>query len=184
MAYFDKETYERKEAYAHRVSYESIAIIAEALGLDCDDERLEALERLSHIRHEIHSTQHPESLVTGNDDNLMRNVNLIGHQYSTGEITPLVNELHLIDDWFPTITLPELSDDDSFRYRIEYFNGTVPEDWDDDDNYDELSSLCYETEFFGCREIIDDWSDSVRRWFGKVNKKYGTKFPALGGCNE
>lgn len=179
MAYFDKETYERKREYAYNRSWESKEIIAKALGIDEDDERLIALGELSHIRHEIHSTQHPESLVSGNNFELKQNCDLVGHQFSCGgELSTLVDDLHLIDQCFPTITLPETSDEiDTFRERIEYFGEKVPEDWDDEENYDELCNLCYEVEYFGCREIIDAWSKDVRDWFRQVNEKYGTSFP-------
>lgn len=193
MAYFDKETYERKARYAYRISREGLEKIAVYLvsenpkynNADLDDEdiqdeidkkiegliyELEPIAELSHKRHEIHSTDRSH-FIYGSVD-----LHKVGTEYSDGCLIDDVNELsekyNLVNEKIPYIKLPECdtyidSDEDILNYY----------GIDISDDEDENHINAYEALFEDWDDCIDNWSHSVRKWFRKLNEKFGTDFP-------
>ena len=193
MAYFDKETYERKRNYAHRISREGLEKIATQLVLEdpkyenvnLDDEdvqdeidkeiegliyELEPIAKLSHKRHEIHSTNRGHFIADSFD------LHKVGTEYSDGCLIDDVNELNkkynLVDEKIPYIKLPEVDFDiDSDEDILDYYGINISDD--EDENH----TNAYEALFEDWDDCINKWSDSVRKWFRKLNEKFGTDFP-------
>lgn len=191
MAYFDKETYERKRNYAYRVSSEGLEKIANQLVLedpkyenaDLDDEtiqeqieseiedliyELEPIAELSHLRHNIHSDGHDTSFhFSFQDSEIIDNANEINKKYNLNK-----NEIPYPN----TEDLPSLDDDNWLL--CEEFDLDEDEWLDEDgdwigDKYEDIYEMVVER----VREEKDRWSDSVRKWFRTLNEKFGTNFP-------
>ena len=129
------------------------------------------IANLSHKRHEIHSTSVDKFV-----ENLSE-LHTIGTQYSTGDsliddVNRINKKYHLVDDDVPFISVVELMlDVDSTEEILEYY-GEKPSD-DDDADTNRILNLLVED----WAEKIDSWSNSVRGWYGKLNEKFGTRFP-------
>lgn len=125
----------------------------------------------SHKRHEIHSTSVDKFV-----GNLIE-LHSIGSQYSTrdcliDEVNHINKKYHLADDDIPFISEVELMPDvDSTEEILEYY-GEKPSD-DDNADTNRVIELLAEDWW----EKIDSWSNSVRGWYGKLNEKFGTRFP-------
>lgn len=187
--FFSKEAYERKAEYAYRVSVESIIVIANNIAKtnniqedDINDliEELEPIAELSHTRHTIHSTDRFHFLY-GN--NVSRLLNAVENEYYEGELVYVVNGINkkykLVDSDVEYLKIPIMDlDIDSCNDIIEYYGEEVSED--EFENKDLAVNLLYED----WDNKINNWSNSVRVWFGKLNKKFGSKFPSsLSGIN-
>lgn len=167
MAYYSKETYERKREYAANIAYDGIHRIAEATGMA--EDALDIVAEASSLRHELHSESRKTEVI------LRGKFNRVGTQYTVDRtLADEINDLHLIDDAFPTIIEPDITDDDSTQDIFDYCDEKIPKDVDDEDELRwlalDLLQSCFD-------EAVNTWSDSVRAWFAKINEKYGTDFP-------
>lgn len=195
MANLTKEEFQRKADYANRISKEGMdKIIYSILTKNTTEEKAKIIKEqidsktysdeminlfmelmpiadLSHKRHEIHSTSVDKFV-----ENLSE-LHTIGTQYSTGDsliddVNRINKKYHLVDDDVPFISEVELMlDVDSTEEILEYY-GEKPSD-DDDADRNRILNLLVED----WAEKIDSWSNSVRGWYGKLNEKFGTRFP-------
>lgn len=193
MAYFSKEIYDRKRDYAYRISNEGLEKIAlylvaenpkyKNVNFESDDElldemdseiegliyELEPIAELSHKRHEIHSD--------GDDSHM---------DWWDNEIIDIITKVTELNDTYNLINIDVPS--------IDYEDEGVDLDWDnwlicdvldlDEDEYledgqwiDGKYDEVYEKACEYNRELKDEWSDSVRKWFKEINKKFDTDFP-------
>lgn len=193
MAYFSKDTYDRKRNYAYRISKEGLEKIALYLvsenpkykNADLDDENvqdeidseiedliyeLKPIAELSHKRHEIHSTDRRHFMSDSSD------LHEVGTEYSDGclidEVNALNKKYNLVNEKIPYIKLPEVDFDiDSDEDILNYYGIDVS----DDEN--ENHTNAYETLFEDWDDCINKWSNSVRQWFKELNEKFDTDFP-------
>ena len=184
MAYFSKEVYERKREYAYRQSANNLEIMAEYYaqrdGLTEDDDEyedtvadyenmFEPIAELSHLRHEIHSS------------GVHYNLDFWESQYET--LIDEVNELNQKYELAPTdvkqFDYESLPDNMMSNSEICDFMGWDESDWLDEygDLIDDKKDEFYDNIAYAISEEIDEWSGSVRKWFGYVNQKFGTNFP-------
>lgn len=193
MAYFSKDIYDRKRDYAYRISNEGLEKIALYLvsenpkykNADLDDEdvqneidkeiedliyELEPIAELSHLRHNIHSTDRGHFIADSSD------LHKVGTEYSDGCLIDDVNELNkkynLVDEKLRYISLPQCDMDiDSDEDILDYYGEDISED--EDENHEKAYELLFED----WDDCINKWSDSVRQWFREINKKFDTDFP-------
>ena len=195
MANLTKEEFQRKADYANRISKEGMdKIIYSILTKNTTEEKAKIIKEqidsktysdemfnlfmelmpiadLSHKRHEIHSTSVDKFV-----ENLSE-LHTIGTQYSTGDsliddVNRINKKYHLVDDDVPFISEVELMlDVDSTEEILEYYGEKTSDDDDADKN--RILNLLVED----WAEKIDSWSNSVRGWYGKLNEKFGTRFP-------
>lgn len=193
MAYFDRNTYDRKREYAYNVSSSGIDEIAVAIlkkqGITTDDdnfdfelenlvEELQPIADLSHERHEMHSSRDYSDDtsyfdVLGNqfsDDGLLVKVNELNDKYNIVE-QKLPNYFEITEiDWEAGYDLKDLCEE----YDIDY-----DDNWEEDSKQynnaiEEVNIALMEEN----RRRKDEASKIIRDWFYVINKKYGTNFPS------
>lgn len=157
-------------------------------------DELEPIADLSHFRHKLHSTK-TSSLFTVEsanfdlpdqyDDNLSED----GLYYKVTELNKrygLVNEkLPRMPDFYDVpyswleVCDPYSSDDAEDIYNNDEFvsDKYTLEEWlsfvDSEKIVEKLYELSYEID----EERKNNWSNSVRKWFKEINKKFDTDFP-------
>lgn len=170
-AYFSKEAYERKKKFAQRTAGEGIRRIAEILeeeGLGSADDleiKLEPIRRLSHARHDMHSSR----------DSDMDCMDEIGHQYSDGclglDAQEVNEELGLVPGVSCNVGyIPEVSIHDGTDMIADYYDVDASEV---EDNWNDYVERIYD-EWRSCK---NDVSEKLRKWFRLLNERFGTNFP-------
>lgn len=171
-AYFSKDVYARKRMYADKVALEGIQRIAYILSEDgkgdYEDilEELEPIEKLSHARHEMHSSS----------DSDMDCMDDIGTQYSDGSLGYDAEQVNKKYGLVPGVScnvgyIPEVMLTDDYDTIADYYD-TTPEDIEENWN-DYAERIMSEW-----RECKDDVSNKIRVWFYYLNEKFGTDFPS------
>lgn len=194
MAYFSKEVYDRKRDYAYRISKEGLEKMALYLvaenpkykNADLEDDdvqeeidseiesliyELEPIAELSHERHNIHSDNHDAHMDwwTQETERIISEVSELNDKYNlvNQEVPSIDAEDEGVDcDWDAWLVC-EILDLDGDEYLEDNFHFN-------DEKFDEVYELCCEYN----RKLKDEWSNSVRKWFKEINKKFDTDFPS------
>lgn len=192
MAYFSKEVYDRKRDYAYRISNEGLEKIALYLVAEnpkyknadlSDDEisdeidseiesliyELKPIARLSHKRHEIHSN-HSDSRMDWWDNEI---------EDIISEVNGLNKTYDLVKENVPSIdTDDEGVDIDWDAWLVCDTLGLNEDEYLEDGNWkDDKFNDVYELVCEYNRDLKNKWSDSIRKWFKKINDKFGSDFP-------
>ena len=199
MAYFTKEEYQRKTEYACGVSEVGVIKLALALATkdsgfkysDLEDAEiskklrlkvepliteLQPIAYLSHARHEIHST--PRTDFLRDDSEVHQVMDRVGTKYSydislVDEVNELNKKYQLVDAEIPCISCVEIMTSvDSTEEILENYGKEIS------DNEEKNEALARDLLFMDWDEKIESWSNYIKEWFGKLNQKFGTNFPA------
>ena len=171
-AYFDKEVYERKNAWAakHQVQNARITTLT--------PEQHEVLSRLCSLRHDLHSMSEDKIF---NDDS-QESKEFWGYvdtfNYDPPALTTMLTEVGLPPlDWEADITDYDTSD--FFNdYEVIADDGTVyPADLDiDDDLYWEKRSVCV----WRLGELKEQFNRAIENYLRKIDDKQGTEYAPTG----